>query len=417
MGMAMLGTCIVVNQMDMNNDDNVTQAEILLFFADLMGTDLSNVLDLDALLALDNDLLLQMAAGLSITKHDFTHAWHNKYHDSMEFIGATFDALEAIHQDNDGALDADEIEAIINHALTNFDANGDGSLERTEAVAYLEHAQSHGGGQTNLHGICHSNHQQMNEDQVIQTIVRQMDANSDGSVTKPELLLFFADLMGVNRSMDTSALNDTELLEMAAGLSITKHDFTQAWHNRFHDSVEFIGATFDALEGQNKDGTLDANEIEAIVNDALMNYGVSPRGSQAQSHGGGQANLHGICHSNHRQMNEDQVIQTVVRQMDANSDGSVTKPELLLFFADLMGVNRSMDTSALNDTELLEIAAGLSITKHDFTQAWHNRFHDSMEFIGATFDALEAIHQNNDGALDADDIEAIVNDAVMNYGQ
>nr|KAG5713244.1 hypothetical protein BaRGS_007771 [Batillaria attramentaria] len=110
----------VVGQMDIDNDGGITKTELLLFFADLMGVQLSNVLDMDALLALDDETLLQMAAGLQITKHDFTHAWHHKFHDSMEFISATFDALEGLTPGSDGILDAVEIEAIIDHALVTF---------------------------------------------------------------------------------------------------------------------------------------------------------------------------------------------------------------------------------------------------------------------------------------------------------
>ncbi|KAL8562085.1 hypothetical protein ACOMHN_031856 [Nucella lapillus] len=59
-----------------------------------------------------------------------------------------------------------------------------------------------------------------------------------------------------------------------------------------------------------------------------------------QNHGHGGGALHAICHSNHQQMTEDQVIQKVVAEMNTDSDGTVEAYEMLVFFADLMGVQR-----------------------------------------------------------------------------
>nr|KAG5713246.1 hypothetical protein BaRGS_007773 [Batillaria attramentaria] len=120
----------------------------------------------------------------------------------------------------------------------------------------------------------------MNEDQVIETVVPLMDRNSDGNVSRPELVQFFADLSGKQLQVDAQtlhAMTDDELLQLIGNLNITKHDFTQAWHSRFHDSIDFVGATFDALEGLSGDtnGILSAAEIEGIVNDALANFGAA----------------------------------------------------------------------------------------------------------------------------------------------
>nr|KAG5713247.1 hypothetical protein BaRGS_007774 [Batillaria attramentaria] len=131
---------MVVKEMDATGDGVVVKGELLYFFAHLMpGVQLENMDNLDALLALDDEILLQLAASIHITKHEFTQVWHNTYHDSMDFISATFDALEAFSGTVDGVMDEPDIEAIIEHALVNFDANGDGQLQNAELVAYLEH--------------------------------------------------------------------------------------------------------------------------------------------------------------------------------------------------------------------------------------------------------------------------------------
>ncbi|XP_076452637.1 uncharacterized protein LOC143288197 [Babylonia areolata] len=132
-------------------------------------------------------------------------------------------------------------------------------------------AQQHGNSGS-LHGICHSNHMQMTEDQVIQNVVSAMNNNdTDGTVELDEVLVFFADLMGVQLGASADLLGNMtreELLQVAGGLKISKHEFTNAWHLKFHDSMEFIKATFDAFDA-NKDGFMDAQEIEAIIDMAL----------------------------------------------------------------------------------------------------------------------------------------------------
>ncbi|KAK7087543.1 uncharacterized protein [Littorina saxatilis] len=123
-----------------------------------------------------------------------------------------------------------------------------------------------------LGAICHSNTMQHTEDEVITKIVQAMNTDFDSVITRKEVLIFFAELMGIQLGslIDIVAnLSNEQLLMAAAGLSIEKESFAQAWHARFHDNLDFVYATFDRFD-VNKDGLMNALEIEAIVNKALI---------------------------------------------------------------------------------------------------------------------------------------------------
>ncbi|KAK7087541.1 uncharacterized protein [Littorina saxatilis] len=119
--------------------------------------------------------------------------------------------------------------------------------------------------------ICHSNRLQHTEDQVIERIVQMMNTDFDSVISRKEVLVFFAELMGIQLGGLINLVNDMtneQLLEAAAGVSIEKESFSHAWHARFHDNYDFVYATFDRFD-INDDGLINALEIEAIVNSAL----------------------------------------------------------------------------------------------------------------------------------------------------
>ena len=48
------------------------------------------------------------------------------------------------------------------------------------------------------------------------------------------------------------------------GFSLSKHDFVQAWHTTFHDSIEFSGAIFDVFD-RDMDGALTILEVDDML--------------------------------------------------------------------------------------------------------------------------------------------------------
>ena len=69
-----------------------------------------------------------------------------------------------------------------------------------------------------------------------------------------------------------AGMSGQELLQLAAGFEIEKDVFVDAWHDRFHDSKEFIRATFDVFDTDGDD-FLSAAELEGIVDLALRHGG------------------------------------------------------------------------------------------------------------------------------------------------
>ncbi|KAK7089214.1 hypothetical protein V1264_024536 [Littorina saxatilis] len=123
----------VVSGMDEDADGVISRKEVLVFFADLLGIQLGGLVDLVA--DLTNEQLLMAAAGLSIHKDTFVKAWHRRFHDNLDFVGATFDRFDI---NGDGLMNALEIEGIVNNALNHGDRNQDGQLEKDELALFLE---------------------------------------------------------------------------------------------------------------------------------------------------------------------------------------------------------------------------------------------------------------------------------------
>jgi len=123
-----------------------------------------------------------------------------------------------------------------------------------------------------LHGsICHSNQQQWAEDLVINIIVSEIDANHDNHVSDMEIVDFFVSLIGIDLGpiVEILGVSSTEELVAAVGhVSVEKHLFVNAWHERYHDNLEFVGGTFDRFD-VNMDGRMDVIEIENIINRAM----------------------------------------------------------------------------------------------------------------------------------------------------
>ena len=58
--------------------------------------------------------LMMVASGFSIERETFSHAWHVRFHDDIDFVRSIFDLFDA---DSDGLVNAIEIEGIIGLAL------------------------------------------------------------------------------------------------------------------------------------------------------------------------------------------------------------------------------------------------------------------------------------------------------------
>ncbi|XP_025092537.1 uncharacterized protein LOC112563051 [Pomacea canaliculata] len=124
-----------------------------------------------------------------------------------------------------------------------------------------------------LHHTCHSNAQQLREEEVIALVADLLDRNNDGIITAGEFVVGFGEILGYQFQTPEAQLivmNSTQLLTLAAqyGIVIDKEHFVQKWHQRFGDSVQFARATFEAYD-DNKDDKLSVLEIENIRLHAL----------------------------------------------------------------------------------------------------------------------------------------------------
>merc|ERR1712243_205764 len=124
-----------------------------------------------------------------------------------------------------------------------------------------------------LHGICHSNHLQQTEQQVVSQLADRCDRNSDGIIAEAEVVVAFSEILETTLPLseaDILAMDYNTLIGIAGlfGFSIDCHHFIQQWHNTFHDNVEFIGATFDAFD-DNKDGIWSIMEVDGILKHIL----------------------------------------------------------------------------------------------------------------------------------------------------
>ncbi|MCI3325514.1 hypothetical protein MQA28_26235, partial [Escherichia coli] len=120
-----------------------------------------------------------------------------------------------------------------------------------------------------LHSVCHSNTMQMTEAQVIHQIGLLMDRNRDRIITEGEIVLGFRDIL--NGSLPLSdetilAMDARALLDLAGlfGYTLLREEFVIGWTTRFHDSVEFVEATFDAFDTDG-DGELQMSEVEGLL--------------------------------------------------------------------------------------------------------------------------------------------------------
>ena len=67
-----------------------------------------------SILDMDYGSLISLAGlfGFRIDRADFIHSWHNYFHDSHDFIAATFDAFDDNH---DGFWSIQEVDRIVMH--------------------------------------------------------------------------------------------------------------------------------------------------------------------------------------------------------------------------------------------------------------------------------------------------------------
>ncbi|XP_076434603.1 uncharacterized protein LOC143274618 [Babylonia areolata] len=121
-----------------------------------------------------------------------------------------------------------------------------------------------------LHGICHSNHLQMTEAQVVNQLADLCDRDSNGIIKEAEVVVAFSEILGTTLPLSEDmilAMDYDGLLGIADlfGFSVDRHDFINSWHARFHDNHEFIGATFDAFDND-KNGVWNIQEVDGILN-------------------------------------------------------------------------------------------------------------------------------------------------------
>ncbi|KAL8566221.1 hypothetical protein ACOMHN_063111 [Nucella lapillus] len=121
-----------------------------------------------------------------------------------------------------------------------------------------------------LHGICHSNHLQMTEEQVVIQLADICDRDSNNIIRESEVVVGFSEILGTTLPLSEDmilAMDYEGLLGIASlfGFSVDRQDFIYSWHARFHDNHEFIGATFDAFDS-NHDCTWTIQEVDGILN-------------------------------------------------------------------------------------------------------------------------------------------------------
>ncbi|MCI3311093.1 EF-hand domain-containing protein, partial [Escherichia coli] len=121
-----------------------------------------------------------------------------------------------------------------------------------------------------LHSVCHSNIHGRTEEEVIAQWAELVDRNHDGTVTTQEFVYGFSIVIGTPLPVDEAVIlgmNEDLLLALgnAAGFRYSKHDFVQAWHQYFHDSIDFIESVFDFID-TNHNGFVDMAEVEEALN-------------------------------------------------------------------------------------------------------------------------------------------------------
>ncbi|XP_025092580.1 uncharacterized protein LOC112563078 isoform X2 [Pomacea canaliculata] len=124
-----------------------------------------------------------------------------------------------------------------------------------------------------IHSVCHSNSQDLREEEVVALVADLIDRNQDNVVTVAEIVVGFADILQFSLGISDGlvlGMNSTQLLVLGAqiGVVIDREHFVDKWHNRFGDAKDFARATFDAYD-VNDDGQLSLLELEQIL-DHLM---------------------------------------------------------------------------------------------------------------------------------------------------
>nr|KAG5688304.1 hypothetical protein BaRGS_017689 [Batillaria attramentaria] len=229
-------------------------------------------------------------------------------------------------------------------------------------------------------------------------------------------------------STSLSGISETLLIQLAAGFTATTQELIHAWHNKYHDDIGFITATVNNVVDSNKNGILDITDITAVKDIArneygkrqwkvVLDFGLDDKiGVLGQNHGHGHGHDHsqlhgGICHSNHMQLTEDQVIHQLVTDIDGDQNNNITSIEMFLFFGGLLGKAPQVDPSTvtdlseLSDAMLAQLSESFSDPNRDLIQAWHNRYHDSMDFIEATVNNV--LDANSNGIFDVYDIMTV----------
>nr|KAG5689209.1 hypothetical protein BaRGS_014865 [Batillaria attramentaria] len=263
----------IVTDIDTDNNDNITVAEMFFFFGELLGKTPPNI-DLAGLSGISETLLIQLAAGFTATTQELIHAWHNKYHDDIGFITATVNNV--VDSNKNGILDVTDITAVKDIARNEYGKRQwkvvlDFGLDDKIGVLGQNHGHGHGHDHSQLHGgICHSNHMQLTEDQVIHQLVTDIDGDQNNNITSIEMFLFFGGLLGKAPPVDPSTvtdlseLSDAMLAQLSESFSDPNRDLIQAWHSRYHDSMDFIEATVNNVLDANSNGIFDVYDIMTV---------------------------------------------------------------------------------------------------------------------------------------------------------
>ncbi|XP_048251880.1 uncharacterized protein LOC124135275 [Haliotis rufescens] len=106
-----------------------------------------------------------------------------------------------------------------------------------------------------------------------------------------------------------------------------------------------------------------------------------------QGHGHGHGHVHSCIHNNHQQMTANQVIASVIVDMEKDGDGAVTQAEVMAEFV----------------TKYDHDGNG-EISEDEFVKQWHHHYHDEHDFASYLFHHFDI---NDDLKLTDGDIAAL----------
>ncbi|XP_046574996.1 uncharacterized protein LOC124283028 [Haliotis rubra] len=117
---------------------------------------------------------------------------------------------------------------------------------------------------------------------------------------------------------------------------------------------------------------------------------------QSQGHAHAHAHNHSCIHNNHQQLQADQVIISIIADMEKDGDGIVEQTEVEKEFVEKYDHDKSGDVS-----------------EDEFVKQWHQQYHDAPDFAGYLFHHFDS---NSDHKLSTIDIVNFVKSADADGG-